>query len=200
MSAVYFNDPKPGSISDAYKIKILICYVFYKVKAPMTKEELIAVFQNSQTINYFNVCQAFAELLKSGHIIIESLIGEEPLYSLTNLGVETAENLQETLPLSAKEKNVKIAKQILKEEHENKNRQINITKSEDGYFVHLILKDIGSDLFELKLFVPDENEAKQIKRQMKSKTSLLYQGILAILLNQTKDLAQVLQEIEHFKV
>ena len=54
-------------------------------------------------------------------------------------------------------------------------------KEEDGYIVDLTITDIGSDLLKMSLFMPTEQEAKQVQQHFLSDPLLTYKGVLALL-------------------
>ena len=107
LKKTYLVDDTPGSISNIYEIKILICRILNEIRTKMTKNQLNAALQLNETVNYFNFCQALKELLKSKHII-EKNNGDKKYLVLTTIGEETANILNNNLPKHIVEKNIKL--------------------------------------------------------------------------------------------
>ena len=94
LEKIYILDDKPGSISNIYEIKILICRILNETNFKITADHINAVFQINELVNYFNFCQSIKELLDSGHILEQNELknGQEKKYlQLTKIGKEAAE-------------------------------------------------------------------------------------------------------------
>ncbi len=197
MAAAYFKDPEPGSLSDAYQIKTLICYLLDRVDEPMRQDQINAVFQINRTVNYFNFCQAISEMLQSGHIREEAGKKDSDKWIvLTDLGRETAASLAKNLPLSIRERSEKTAKQLLEEEKNNQGKTISVSEEKDGYYISLSFSDLENSLMELKLFSPNKEQADKMARELKEKTIGIYQSILSILFDDPAPLSETLDEIQ----
>ena len=72
-----FAGIEPGGMTDAYEIKILICYLLHVLKEPITREQMDAVLQGNHLVNYFSYSSAYQDLLKSGHISLEERGGKQ---------------------------------------------------------------------------------------------------------------------------
>ncbi len=195
----YLIDDTPGSLSNIYKIKILICCVINETKNPFTKYQLNDVFQYNGTVNYFNFCQAIKELFNTKHIFEKSNTkGDASYLYLTNLGRETAITLKNNVPKSAIDRTLNGLKTLITKDRQNKGRQVTIIKKDDGYIVKLVLEETGSNLIDLDLFCPNEELAKKMKKEMEAKTTDVYRCILAILSNDHKTLFKTAANIKSF--
>ena len=195
----YLIDDTPGSLSNIYKIKILICCVINETKNPFTKYQLNDVFQYNGTVNYFNFCQAIKELFNTKHIFEKpNNKGDASYLYLTNLGRETAITLKNNVPKSAIDKTLTGLKTLITKDRQNKGRQVTISKKDDGYIVKLVLEETGSNLIDLDLFCPTEELAKKMKKEMEAKTTDIYRCILAILSNDHKTLYNTASNIKTF--
>lgn len=195
LKKTYLIDDVPGSISNIYEIKILICRILNEIRTKITKNQLNTVLQINETVNYFNFCQALKELLKSKHII-EKNDGEAKYLYLTNLGKETANILNDNLSKHIVEKNIKLIKEFLKKEYENKGKKIYIKKKDDGYTVKLSLEETKSNLIDLELFCPTSKIAEKVKKQMELKTIDIYKAVLAVINNDKKTLMKIASNME----
>lgn len=192
----YLVDRTPGSISNIYEIKILICRILNEIKTKITKNQLSVALQLNETVNYFNFCQALEELLKSKHIIIDRNKKEEFL-KLTDIGKETANILTDSIPEKIIKKNIETTNEFLNKESQNKNKKTYLIKKEDGYIVKLILEETKSNLVDLEIFCPNQKTAEKFKKQMKEKTTEIYEAILAILENDEKTLLKIASKIKN---
>ena len=199
-SKTYFVDNIPGSLSNIYEIKILICCALKETKKPLTKNHLNYVFQLNETVNYFNFCHALKELIDSHHIIEKMDENNHMSYlHLTKLGKEAAIVLKENVSKSVVEKTLKEIDNLLKMEHQNKNRTLKIEEQNDGYMAKLILKETGSNLLGLEIFCPTKQHAEQIKKEMETKTTEIFECVLAILENEPERIRKVAKKIEDKK-
>ena len=196
LKKTYLVDETPGSISNIYEIKILICRILNEIKTKITKNQLNTALQLNETMNYFNFCQALKELLKSKHII-EIKNGKNEFLTLTNLGIDTANILTSNLPKNIVTKNIKIVKEFLEKELKNKNKKTYILKKDDGYIVKLRLEETNSNLFDLEFFCPTSKIAENVKKQMKEKTTEIYEATLAIIENDDKTLLKIASKLKN---
>ena len=62
-----------------------------------------------------------------------------------------------------------------------KENLVSITKTEDGFKVHMRVTDIGTDLMELSLFMPDEEQAAFVRERFLSNPAETYSKVLEAL-------------------
>ena len=198
LKKTYLIDDIPGSISNIYEIKILICRILNEIRTKITKNQLNTVLQLNETVNYFNFCQALKELLKSKHIV-EKNDGEKKYLCLTNLGEETANILNNNLSKHTVEKNIKFIKEFLKKEYENKGKKIYVKKKDDGYTVKLILEEAKSNLIDLELFCPTSSITEKVKNQMDLKKIDIYKEDIAIINKDKKTIIKITYKIKKKK-
>lgn len=195
----YLVDDTPGSLSNIYKIKILICCVINETETPFTKYQLNDIFQYNGTVNYFNFCQAIKELFNTKHIFEKpNSKGDVNHLYLTELGKETAITLKNNIPKSTIRKTLTGLKNLITKDRQNQGRQVTIKKKTDGYIVNLVLEETGSNLIDLALFCPTEDLAKKMKKEMEAKTTDIYRCILAVLSNDHKTLFNTAANIKTF--
>ncbi len=181
LKKVYLVDDVPGSLSNIYEIKILICCILNETKKNINKEQINLALQLNETVNYFNICQAMKELLTTKHIVECKDNNNHNYLKLTKIGKETVKTFENKISNKLIGKILKTLKEILDEEHENKNKKIIIKTKNDGYTVKLTLEEIKSNLMDVELFCPNLKTAENVKKQMKLKTTEIYKSILAII-------------------
>lgn len=193
---IYFQDTEPGSLSDIYEIKILICTLLEAVNQPMGQEQINTVFQYNQTVNYFNFCQAITEMLQTGHIVQQTNNSTEVVLALSDLGKDTAHILSDAIPKSTREKTIKTAKSLIERQRQDKGKKVTIENTNDGYFVHLIISESGSELLNLKLFSPDREQAEYMAEQCNTNTIAIYKSIISTLFQDVNTLQEITYELQ----
>ncbi len=183
-------------LQDLYEIKILICYLIDSVDFPLTKDQVNTIFQQEGAANYFKFAQAEQELISSGHLSVQKQPEGGECYVLEPLGKETAHKLQTSLPRSLRERVVRGAMNLQAKLKKERQIQTHIQKVEDGYFVECVIHDVGSDLFSLKLFAPDQMQAEEIKERFSAFSGEVYKAVIGLLTNHPKAVEEVLRKIK----
>ena len=190
-----FAGVTPGGMTDGYEIKILICYLLHVVKQPITKDQMDFVLQGNHLVNYFSYCTAYQELIKSGHISVEKKDGKNWL-TLNPFGRDTALMLQNSLPLSVRDKVVACGMEIISELQRDKEREVRIESIDNGYTVHLRLHDGELELLNLSVFAPDKMQAERIRDRLTDDTAEVYQGMIALMIRDGKGLKKLAEQME----
>ena len=175
LKKTYVVDEIPGSISNIYEIKILICRILSEVKHQITKNQLYTAFQLNETVNYFNFCQAMKELESNKHILKKSKKNGEKYLVLTDTGKEAIKSLTSEISKSTIEKHLKSINKI----------------------VRLVLEETSSNLLDLEIFCSTKEFAETAKNQMKSKTTEIYKAILAIINNDQESLSKIASTLKN---
>ena len=177
---VFLQGVSPGSVRSSLEVKILICYLLSSIAKPLTREQLVEVFSQNGLVNYFALTETLGELENLGQIQKIAHNGAEA-YQVTALGRETAKSLERSLPAATKEKAVNSALQLLRRMRIECENKVEIEKTQDGYLVKLRMLDVGSDLLDLSLLVPDKLQALAIKDAFLQNPQKLYEGVLDLL-------------------
>lgn len=169
----------PGGLTNNQEIKILICFLFDKVKFPLKKNDVTSVLQNYGLANYFEASQAFAEMEANKNIVLNS--EETGEYSITPSGKIIVEELADMIPRSVREKALKsvdLYMSRLKSEKENK---VLIKKNPRGYDVICKISGGEFNMLELKIYAPDMLEATIIRDNFYKSPETLYREIMSYL-------------------
>lgn len=169
---------RPGGLTEGREIRILICHILTELGEPMSFDEMTEAILSEGTANYFEFADALAELRETGCIVAfktESGINE---YTVTEKGKAAAKTLENDLPLSIREKSAESAKNIIQRRRIEKENLVTITKTEDGYMIHIRVTDIGTDLMDLSLFMPTREQALAVKEKFLSNPANAYMGVL----------------------
>ncbi|MDF2566741.1 MAG: hypothetical protein K0R90_197 [Oscillospiraceae bacterium] len=189
----YVAGIEPGGLNDVYEIKILICYLIHSIKKPLSEDQINTIFQQDGLVNYFGYRAAMSDLLKSNHISVKIIDGQE-FYILNELGADTAETLKTGLPSSLRNKVVKSAMNLQAKVKKERDTQATVTEVSDGYVVDCVIHDIGTDLLRLKLFAPDSIQAQEIKKQFLENTTDVYKGIIGFLTNNKQAICELAEK------
>ncbi len=160
-SNVFSAGVVPGGLQDKQEIKILICFILDNTNYNFKKSDLTSIIQMQGLANYFEVSQAFEEMINSKNIILDK--NNEGCYILAPAGKMIVEELGISLPASVREKALKSAEiyfQRLKSKREN---SVIIKKDKFGYNVLCKVSGGEFSMMELKIYAPDMNTAVTIK-------------------------------------
>ena len=174
-------------LKDVQTVKILICYLLYRINKPVDSEQLYDIAVTTEIINYFFYQAAMDYLIKNNSIHSEDGKNNTKIYTLTEKGISCAKTLRGYVPKSYRDKIVQAALRYfakLKYESEVKIEYIELDK---GYYVHCRCLDIGDDLLDLKLFAPDRTQAEMIGNKIMLNPTGFYSKILSFALENKEE-------------
>lgn len=176
---VFTAGVNPGGLTSDYEIKVLICHILKEIAAPMTFDEINSILQSESLVNYFEFAQAISLLSASGHIApIKNDAGSA--FEITDLGTKTALTFEKDLPRAVREKALKAAQNLRLRKRLEKENEVNITKTDDGYSVELKITDIGTDLLKLAIFVPGYEQSLAVKENFLRDPAYFYRAAVAL--------------------
>lgn len=178
----------PGGLHTTYEINILLCYLLKSVNSALTKTQLSEILQANELVNYFELTNSLNDLVKSGHIALSADENGGEAYTVTELGIKSADELNKIVSLSVREKAVNAALNLIARVKRERSTVVDIITEQDGFTVSLAIPDKGTDLMLLKLFVPDMLQAQQVKEKFLNDPQGFYTNILTMLLqNKSED-------------
>lgn len=179
---VFTGGVEPGGLTYDFEIKIFVCFLLHRVGQPMTFEQMNEVVFQNGVANYFEFAEAVGELEHSGHIrLLPKDQAGRRLYTITDIGIQTAEAFHKDIPLTIREKALTAAQEVLIKSKLKSENLVSIQKAEDGYLVELRITDVGSDLLKLTVFMPDKKQASQVCSRFQEDPARLYKSVLALL-------------------
>lgn len=170
-----------GGLTDRTEIKVLICYLLKSLDRPLSKKQLNEIMQQEALANYFEVSQAVGELISQGNISYELTKENEEILTITQQGIEIAENLEVDIPRSVREKAINAAIKLLTLARRKQENKIVINQIDDGYNVTFILGDEKTELMKLTVYVADKMQVEIIKKNFLDDPIKLYSGIISSL-------------------
>lgn len=171
---------EPGGLWHKNDIRILLCYILTSVGAPLSRQDLSRIIQEKGLANYFEVEDALATLLKQGNIAQD----EQGFCAVTRGGLEIANSLDATLPLSVRDKALEAAFTLLAQAKAQRENRVELQKIKQGYQVTCHISGGDMDLMAVTLYVPDRAQAEMVKRSFYKDPAGVYKLVLASL---TKD-------------
>jgi len=60
-----------GGLTTNHEIRMLICWLLYRVQTPVSMPVINAALQRDALVNYFALARGVSDLLASGHIVEE---------------------------------------------------------------------------------------------------------------------------------
>lgn len=172
---------RPGGLTEGREIRILICHILTEIDEPMSFDEMTEAILADGTANYFEFADALAELKETDCVVSLKTEAGINKYTVTEAGKAAARTLRGNLPLSVREKSLQSAKNIIKRRRIEKENLVSITKTEDGYMIHMRVTDIGTDLMDLSLFMPTREQALAVKERFLGDPAGTYMGVLETL-------------------
>jgi hypothetical protein len=175
------SNVEDGGLRNGYEVSVLICYLLKNAKEPLTKNELNEILTEKGLVNYFELTNSLSELIKLEQIeYVPNLMGEIG-FSITRRGIVNLDVLENEIPRSVRERAVEAKLLLLARKSRLNNYSADIVQTNDGYQVSMKILDVGSDLMDMNLFVPDIAGAKKIRSAFLNDPQLLYKGVIAIL-------------------
>lgn len=184
----------PGGVRSKNDIRTLICYLFCAVGKPMNKETVLSALQKDGLVNYFESSACFDDLIDFGNI---KLVNEEKkLYYVTENGKIIFEQLENTLPLTVKQKAYTCALTLLKQQQVKSENKVKIEKIDNGFIVKCKVSGGEIDLFSFDLYVPDSNQARLVKKNFQKNPDVIYKNMIALLTEDKEYVKDSLQDIK----
>ena len=180
-----------GGIRSKNEIRILICYLINSVKTPVSKEIILESLQKDGLANYFEASACFDELIKKEHI--KSV--DEKNFVLNSGGELISSQLSSTIPLTVREKALFSALSLIEQQKRDKENKVEIEKTESGYYIKCTISGGEMDLLSFKLYAPNYDEAKILKKNFRKNPELVYKTMLSVLTKQKDLLSETLRDI-----
>ena len=168
----------PGGLKDKQEIKILICFLLHNTDHNLTKNDITSILQMQGLANYFELSQAFEEMVAGKNITLDK---ENNNYILTPTGKMIVDELGSSLPVSVREKALNSAKRYFSRLKSEKENTVTIRKSQFGYSVSCKVSGGEFNMMELKLYAPDMHTAVTIRDNFYHDPSAVYESVISIL-------------------
>jgi len=184
-----------GGIRTKNEIRTLICYMFTSVKQPMSKEIVVNALLKKGLTNYFEASSCFDDLINNGNLA--PVEGSDKLYTATVNGRIISEQLEDTLPLTAKERAYECALLLLEKERIERENKVTTEKADNGYYVTCEISGGDMELMKLKMYMPDSNQARAVKKNFYKNPQLFYEIMIAGVTRNKELIKQALEDLDN---
>ncbi|MGN0612406.1 MAG: DUF4364 family protein [Porcipelethomonas sp.] len=174
-------------LKDVQTVKILICYLLYRIHKPIDSEQLYDIAVSTDIINYFFYQDAIDYLIKNNSIDVSEGENNSKIFTLTEKGISCAKTLRGYVPKSYRDKIVTAALRYFAKQKYESEVKIEYIKLEKGYYVHCRCLDIKDDLMDLKLYAPDLGQAELLGKNIMKNPTGFYSKVLDIALNNQEE-------------
>ncbi len=185
----------PGGLRSKNEIKILICYLYNSVGDKMSKSLVTEAINADGLANFFETVIAFDELVAAGNLRMDGEADGEPAYVITENGRMIAGQLETTLAHTVKQKSYDCALRLLGERKTAKENFVEISKTDNGFFVNCRVSGGNFDLLSFTLFAPDYEQAEVIKKNFLGYPRTVYKTMLGLMTKDTENVGGALEEV-----
>ncbi len=162
-----------GFIQGKMEIKFLLLFILARSEEPLGLDELADVAMCDDGVGYFDLSAALAELVDSGHALLE-----DGSYTITDKGRKNGAITEDELPYSVRLR----CEQRLSEINEARRRQRQaraaLEQQENGLWrVSLALDSEEGNRFTLELTLPLQEDAQRLIRRFQTDPQRFYHAL-----------------------
>ena len=167
---------KNGGLFNTTEIRILICYILNAVKEPVPAAMLSNILHFEGIANGFEVSDAMASLIKSGHIAPAS--DDDAYYEITPDGSKVAEELESSLSLTVRKRAYIATLKMLARIKNAKGTRFSISNENGHSYITCSAVDGKITLIEVKMLIPDEKSGTYIREKFLENPSEIFSDII----------------------
>ena len=188
---------EPGGLRRRSNVRLLICYIIGSINNPVKKDHIVSAMQKNAIANYFEILDAFDDLVHKKNIIPDENNSE--LYVLSKSGRMIAANLSDELPLTIRERTLSAVLELIAQEKNEAENLVEIEKIKNGYLVKCRVADEDVDLVSFQLYVPDSKQARLVKKNFQNNAEMIYKMMIAAVTHNADFAEQTLEDIKKSK-
>lgn len=163
--------------------KLLLLYIFDKIKFPVSNNQITQIVLENNFINYFTLQQYLNELVSSNFLKYISESGNHR-FLITEKGIKVLSLFKNRISNSKME----IIDNYLKKEIDSIKKEVTVTadytiEQNDNFIVNLKAVENDSILIDLKINVGSNKQARSLCEKWKNNCSDLYGKIIQILID-----------------
>lgn len=166
------------SVTDSSVANVLLCYMLYRVNAPLESELLYEIAVTEGIINYFTYQDSVETLLQNGSVTCNINEKGEKHYSLTENGIDCAKKLKTFAAKSYRDHIVLAAKRAIERRKNEDAVKVEYIPLKQGCHLRVRIMDHELLLLELTLYTPDMKQAKLLGERILSNPSEFYNNVL----------------------
>lgn len=163
--------------------KLLLLYIFYKVKLPISNIQITQIILENNFINYFTLQQYITELIASNLLMHTEKHGKHRLV-ITPKGNNVLSLFEDRIS----ENKIQLIDDYLKIHLENIKRELRVSadytiENNNNYLVNLTASEDTFTLIDIKLSVASNKRARDLCAKWKDNPSALYTKIINLLID-----------------
>lgn len=174
-------------LNSVHSVKILLCYILDKLDRTVTEEQLRAVSEDSEVINYFYFSDALNELIENGSVISEQTALPDGTITrnitLAEKGRLGSEYFNKYIHVVFRRKLLKAAFSFFAKLKRDASCSCTVEDIKNGCNVHFVLMDGSERLIDMSFYAPDRQQAELIAGRIRANPMGAYQNILGYLIN-----------------
>ncbi len=170
---------KNGGLRSVTSINMLICYIVATIGNKVTAQNIIDTVDEGMIANHFEAADAISRLKKNG-VLKEN--GDGTL-KLVDSNANAIELIERDLPLTVREKSIKICQTIITRETYQRENNVEIVENGKGYTVRLKISDKDTDFLSLELFAATKEQAELIKNKFVADPIKVYNTLIDSIFN-----------------
>ncbi len=171
---------RTGFIHDKMDVKFLVLYVLDRVEFPVDLAVLTDLCMCDNGVDYFDLVQAINDLKETGHLYQF----DDGQYAITQQGRRDGRICEDNLAFSLRQKcdkNVAVLNQQLRLLHQTYTQVT--PEKEGGFTLRISLNDKQTNLLELNLHCPHQEQAWKIANAFQTNPYQAYHTMLGDLIN-----------------
>ncbi len=172
-----------GDTSELAENKLLLLYIFDKIKLPISNIQITQIILENNFINYFTLHQYISELVSSGFLKYTAEESKHRL-AITKEGSRVLSMFSERLSKSK----VEVIDAYLKLHNEKIKKEVTISadytiEKDNNYIVNLKATENNAILMDLKINVPTNKQARELCSKWKNNSAEIYNNIMRQLID-----------------
>lgn len=172
-----------GDTTDLAENKLLLLYIFSKIKLPISNNQITQIVLENNFINYFTLHQYISELMTSGFIEYTVEDNKHRLL-ITENGNKVLTMFENRLPKNKSQ----VIDDYLEKNLDKIKKEITVSaeytiENKDNYIVNLITKENNRVLMDLKINVATNKQAQELCKRWKNSSSEIYEKLLHFLID-----------------
>ena len=173
---------------DIFDNKIIILYILDKNSKALTIDQIAKFCEDFDDITYFDICTYIQELESNNYITESHNDSLGTLYSITNSGLSTLQELLELIP-GVNLHNIKkiINKNIVKIKTDYSIGNVVLPVENDEFKVSCFIKDGNDELVNITMYVANKDQARNITKNWSTSAEEIYEKILEMMTKETSE-------------
>lgn len=169
-----------GYIHGKIDTKLLIlCFLSNLQNQSASFDHLTELSIVDGAVDYFDFCEALAELTESGHVSKD----EDGRYRATAKGLENYRLCEDDFVSSVRHKTEKLAADVVNRLQRSELIHCSSEQRENGdYTVHMRLNDLEDNILAIDMMVASAQQAKQLKENFQKNAEKIYNAVLKAML------------------